>query len=82
MTKFECPCCGYITLDEQPPGTFDICPVCFWEDDNYQFENPDYAGGANRVSLNQCRINFKLFGAKEKRVLDLVRKPLDSEIKR
>ncbi len=31
--RFECPCCGYLTLDER--GTYDICPVCFWEDDAY-----------------------------------------------
>ena len=21
------PCCGYLTL-EQPPGSYDICPIC------------------------------------------------------
>src|SRR5579885_3179586 len=29
--KYSCPCCGYKTLDER--GGYDICPVCFWEDD-------------------------------------------------
>ena len=24
-------CCGYLTLDEAPTGTYDICEVCFWE---------------------------------------------------
>ena len=27
-TRYACPCCGYLTLPEEPPGTFDICPVC------------------------------------------------------
>ena len=31
--KYKCPCCGYFTLDER--GEYDICPVCFWEDDAY-----------------------------------------------
>lgn len=33
MRKFTCPCCGCLTLDER--GGYDICPVCFWEDDAY-----------------------------------------------
>lgn len=33
MGKFTCPCCGYRTLNER--GAYDICPVCFWEDDAY-----------------------------------------------
>ncbi len=31
--KYACLCCGYLTLDER--GEYDICPVCFWEDDAY-----------------------------------------------
>ena len=31
--KFECLCCGCFTLDER--GGYDICPVCYWEDDAY-----------------------------------------------
>ena len=33
MKKVRYLCCGYRTLDER--GAFDICPVCFWEDDCY-----------------------------------------------
>lgn len=33
MSKYACPCCGCLTLDER--GGYDICPVCFWEDDAY-----------------------------------------------
>ena len=33
MTKFNpCPCCGSRTLEKLAPGTYQICPVCFWED--------------------------------------------------
>lgn len=55
MTKFCCPCCGKPTLDEEPPGTFQICPSCKWEDDELQFHDPNYAGGANVMSLNGAR---------------------------
>lgn len=30
--KYKCPCCGYYTFDEKPNGNYDICEVCFWED--------------------------------------------------
>ncbi|MBR6696484.1 MAG: hypothetical protein IKL70_08750, partial [Oscillospiraceae bacterium] len=32
--KYQCPCCRNYTLDEEPYNhTYEICPVCFWEDD-------------------------------------------------
>ncbi|MEV5113035.1 hypothetical protein MRBL20_001149 [Peribacillus frigoritolerans] len=37
--KYTCPCCGYKTLDEEPPGTYDICSICFCEDDGVQLVN-------------------------------------------
>lgn len=73
MGLFQCHCCGYYTLS--CTGEYDICPVCFWEDDPYQKEFPDDAEGANRVSLNQARKNYAEFGACEKRFIDNVRKP-------
>jgi hypothetical protein len=77
---YKCPCCSFLTLSEDPPGTYEICPVCFWEDDGVQFNDADYAGGANHVSLNQAKRNFAEFGAAERRVLRWVRKPLSAEI--
>lgn len=77
--RFACPCCGFLTLPERPPGTFEICPVCRWEDDNVQFANPEYSGGANRISLAQCRRNFAAFGAKSEDCRDAVREPLPDE---
>ena len=70
--KYKCPCCGYYTLEDEP-GHFDICPVCFWEDDNIQSFDPDYYGGANTMSLNEARKTYKKIGAKSKKALDLVR---------
>ncbi len=72
---FTCPCCGYKALDEEPLGTFNICPICFWEDDGVQFDDPDYEGGANHVSLRQAQRNFMEIGASEERVLRFVTKP-------
>lgn len=78
--KYKCPCCGYFTFEEKPDNTFDICPVCFWEDDGVQLSKPDYAGGANHVSLNRARKNFKAFGASEERLVQYVRNPNEDEL--
>jgi hypothetical protein len=76
--KYKCPCCGYYTLD-YGPGHFDICPVCYWEDDNIQADDPTYWGGANVISLNEARENYKKFGASEECFLDSVRPPTEEE---
>ncbi|WP_123427895.1 CPCC family cysteine-rich protein [Pseudomonas brassicacearum] len=75
-----CPCCGFLTLDESPPGTFEICPVCGWEDDEAQFRDPTYDGGANPVCLDQARKNFLLIGAINEGCLSIVREALPEEI--
>ncbi len=76
---YPCPCCGYRTLPEPPLGTYSICDVCFWEDDRVQFDDPDYEGGANRVSLRQARDNYREFGVSELRFKTNVRPPCSDE---
>jgi len=66
--KHPCPCCGYQTFREPPPGTWATCPVCYWEDDRDAFEDLDYVGGPNRVSLGRARKNFRRYGASERRL--------------
>lgn len=70
-----CSCCGYLTLQEPTHASYEICPICFWEDDPVQFSDPDFAGGANRVSLRQAQANFTEFGACKREVLPDVRLP-------
>jgi hypothetical protein len=77
--KHPCPCCGYQTLREPPPGTFETCPVCRWEDDNIQFEDPTYEGGANRVSLRQARKNLRRHRVSAKRRSHFARPPRPDE---
>ncbi|WP_448262693.1 CPCC family cysteine-rich protein [Microbacterium aurum] len=55
QTVHPCPCCGHLTLG-QPPGSYELCPVCFWEDDAVQLRWPTYPGGANRPSLMPRRV--------------------------
>jgi hypothetical protein len=73
-----CPCCGYIVFDE-PPGSYAICPICFWEDDEVQLRFPTLEGGANQPSLIEAQKNFRKCGACEQRFTSNVRKPKRDE---
>ena len=78
---FACLCCGYLTLPEQPPGTFRICPVCWWEDDDHTaFSHRNRRRGTNRVSLQEAQANFKRLGAAEAAYLGRVRPPAPGEL--
>lgn len=78
MTKYPCTCCGYKTMDLEP-GNYEICPVCFWEDDPIQKQDPNYDGGANKVSLRVGQQNFINFGACEKDMIAYTRPPNNEE---
>ena len=77
-----CPCCRHITLDES--GAYDICPVCFWEDDGQgDAEADEVWGGPNGdLSLTTARRNFAAFGASDDRSKRFVRRPLPWEVPR
>lgn len=52
-----CPVCGQFQFGED--DNFEICEICGWEDDSLQRDEPDFAGGANKMSLNQARQAWK-----------------------
>ncbi|PWQ96437.1 hypothetical protein DKT75_10515 [Leucothrix arctica] len=56
---FACPCCRYLTLPEE--NAYDICSVCFWEDDG-AIKDEDYSG-PNHKTLKEGRENFSKLGA-------------------
>ena len=56
--RFPCPCCGFQVF-ESPPGSFDICIICGWEDDAVQLANPCTGEGANTASLAEAQENFQ-----------------------
>ncbi len=55
MGKIACPACGFLVLEEEFYGSYDICPICGWEDDGVQLANPCSGGGANGESLHECQ---------------------------
>ncbi|MET9432600.1 CPCC family cysteine-rich protein [Streptomyces sp. NPDC006551] len=56
--RYPCPCCGRRVLDAMP-GSYEICPVCSWEDDGVQFRWAAMTGGANKVSLIEAQRNYQ-----------------------
>lgn len=81
MKKFyPCACCGFLSRSHAEHDTFEICPICFWEDDAVQFIDIDFEGGANQESLRKARQNYKEFGASSVKFLKLVRPPRLDEI--
>lgn len=75
----RCPCCGFLTLDGR--ANFEICAVCFWEDDGQDDHDADRVrGGPNgRLSLTEARQNFQAMGACDERCTAFVREPMPGE---
>lgn len=58
----QCPCCDFYTLSEV--GDWEICPICYWEDDGFRQAEVDVPSGANHgLTLRQARANFIGLGA-------------------
>src|SRR6478752_3670567 len=72
MSAFPCPCCGHLVFAE-PPGSADICLICFWEDDAAQLRYPTLAEETNMVSLAEAQKNYAKFSAIEERFAQDVR---------
>lgn len=71
---YPCPCCGYQTFTEKPPGTYNICPICCWEDSII-----DNEPGSNTISLRLAQQNFIEFGSCEREWLSYVRPPTPAD---
>lgn len=75
----RCPCCFCRTLSER--ATFEICAVCFWEDDGQDDDDAEVVrGGPNgALSLTQARANYRRLGACDEQSLAHVRPPTVDE---
>lgn len=62
MKRVKCPCCGYYThYAKDYLYLFQFCDVCFWQFD-VTHDEPDRVIGANKISLNEARENYKKYG--------------------
>lgn len=77
-TRYTCPCCGYGTLGA-PPGSYEVCAICFWEDDPVQLLDPWFPGGANRPNLVEAQAAYARCGAMDPRFLQHVRAALPGD---
>ncbi|WP_337104419.1 CPCC family cysteine-rich protein [Paenibacillus sp. YIM B09110] len=64
-----CPCCEYKSLLSN--GEYDICPVCFWEDDGTI--NPEEYSSPNHMTLDEGRKHFTEFGAMSLSSLEFIK---------
>jgi hypothetical protein len=76
--RYPCPCCGYLVFAE-PPGSADICLICFWEDDAEQLRFPTLENATNAVSLKQAQENYAQHRAIEARFAEDVRQPSEAD---
>jgi Cysteine-rich CPCC len=76
----RCPCCYCKTLSER--GHYDICQICFWEDDGQDDYDADVVrGGPNgALSLTEARDNYRRFGACDERSVNSVRPARPNEL--
>ena len=51
----KCKVCGLGEVEHE----YAVCKVCGWEDDAVQNDEPNFAGGANDMSLNQYKQFWK-----------------------
>ena len=77
--RSACPCCRFLTLHER--GGFEVCKVCFWEDDGQDDQDASVVrGGPNgALGLEQARRNFAVHGACDETFKRSVRAPLPEE---
>lgn len=54
---YPCPCCQTSFFERN--GSYEICPVCNWENDKVQNVNPTYEGGANKDCLNAAAVKYR-----------------------
>ncbi|WP_437417005.1 CPCC family cysteine-rich protein [Sinorhizobium meliloti] len=79
MGYHPCPCCKNRTLSAR--AQYEVCPVCFWEDDGQDQADADVVrGGPNgHLSLSIARTNYAAFGASDERFITKVRPPRSTE---
>jgi uncharacterized protein YjbI with pentapeptide repeats len=78
--KQVCPCCYSRTLTSR--GRFEICEVCYWEDDDQDDVDADFVrGGPNgNLSLTEGRANYSALRSCDRLHSPSVRRPRPEEL--
>ena len=58
MHNWNCPVCHTDNQGDFPDYNF--CDTCDWQDDPTQRADPAYSGGANNISLNQFKKEWRV----------------------
>lgn len=58
--RLRCACCQTVLPQDFVVGF--ICFQCGWQSDYVQDSMPDFEGGANDISLNEARENYRMTG--------------------
>ena len=59
---------------------YELCPVCFWEDDPHQTADPASSDRANGVALTEARSTYLRIGAMSAEFLTMVGAPTADEV--
>ncbi|MFI7064661.1 CPCC family cysteine-rich protein [Kribbella sp. NPDC050124] len=78
IKRYPCPCCGHL-VHTGSPGSYHVCPVCLWEDDQVQLRWPLYPGGANELSLVDAQQTYRAIGVSASRLSGSARPPTGNE---
>ena len=71
-----CPCRGHQALGEL--WAYEICPVCYWEENHSQLRHRTSGGGPNHgLSLIEAQADYRRIGAVTKEMRRHVRPPRD-----
>jgi hypothetical protein len=58
----QCDCCDHFSIPSD--SDYEICPVCYWEQDAFGITEPDEQSAANHgLSLREGRASFLVLGA-------------------
>jgi hypothetical protein len=68
--RFQCVCCDYYTVVDR--HSFEVCQVCYWEDDGSTMAQLDQESRSNHMTLRAARKSFEAIGAIDQSAVSLV----------
>ncbi|MEM8864440.1 MAG: CPCC family cysteine-rich protein [Planctomycetota bacterium] len=77
MNEYSCYVCGYYTLESR--CDWDVCPICFWEDDILADDGLYEHSPANHMTIAEAKKNYIALGAVSQEYVSKVRKPVARE---